>query len=417
MIMKTLARTYFHNVKSAVDEHEQLRSNALNLVASENVTSHSVRQMVASDFMHRYSEWENHDVEVRWGFGLEHTIYVEKILLKLVQRIFETKHCEIRPLSGQVAMLGALCGILHGGELVMSVGRENGAAWYGPNQLVDYRSESLVFDTHEWNVDVDASSKLIRKKKPRALILGSSFYIFPHPVKELRKIADEVGASIIYDGAHVLGLIAGKRWPNPIKNGADVLLGSTHKTLPGPQKGLIITKTEKLRRKISEALFPSMIDNHHLHNSAALAVALTELDEFGEDYADQIVKNAKALASGLSEEGFNVVGEHKGFTRSHQVLFKLSDLSPHKAALLLEKARIFTNMMEIPKANGLRIGVTEVTRTGMKERDMPKVARLISRVLIDRRNPAHVAREVRSLVSNYRTVHFCFDRAANAYHF
>lgn len=417
MIMKASARTYFNNVKSYVAQHEELRSIGLNLVASENVTSHSVRRMVASDFMHRYSEWENHNVETRWGFGLQYAIAVEKLLVKLVQRVFETKHCEIRPLSGQVAMLGALCGILHPGDLVMSIGRQNGAAWYGPNQLVDYRSEPMAFDALEWNVDVDASSKLIRKKKPRALILGSSFYIFPHPVKELREIADEVDASIIYDGAHVLGLIAGKRWPNPLKNGADVLLGSTHKTLPGPQKGLILTKTEKLRRQISDALFPSMIDNHHLQNSAALAVALSELIEFGEDFADQIVRNAKALAAALSAEGFDVVGEHKGFTQSHQVLFRLPDLSPRKAARLLEKAHIFTNVMETTKANGLRLGVSEVTRTGMKQGDMQAIAELIRRVLLDRRNPGPVALRARVLASKFEKVHFCFDRSASPYHF
>jgi glycine hydroxymethyltransferase len=407
--------TIFKNIKFAVREHHKLRASSLNLVASENLTSLSTREMIASDFVHRYSEWEGHDVSQRWGYGLEYTVTVEKILQRLIQDLYATKYTEMRPLSGQNAMLATLCGLLNPGDLVLSIRKENGGAWYRPNNLIRYKSDGLVFDPYDWNVDIDASAKVIKRKKPRALILGASFYIFPHPVAELRKIADDVGARIIYDGAHVLGLIAGGQWPNPLKRGADVLLGSTHKTIPGPQKGLILTRRASVRNQISDALYPSMIDNHHLMNSAALALALAELAKFGKAFAKAITQNAKSLATALASEGFDVVGEHKGFTQSHQVLVRLKGIQAHKAARLLESANIFANRMELIGAKGLRVGVTETTRIGMTRDDMSQIAVFLRRVLVDHGNPTRVVREVKSFVSDFPNVHFCFDRDSKAY--
>jgi len=405
----------FREIKSLLKRHQRWRRDCLNLIASENVTSPSVRGAVSCDFMHRYAEWEDHRIDKRWGNGVKFIVEVEKILDNLFKKLFGANYSEFRPISGQVAMLAAICAFTQPSGRIFTIDKRDGGPWYRGNNLIRYRLLHYQFDPEEWNIEVDASTKMIRRTKPDMLVLGSSFYLFPHPVRELREVADEIGAPIVCDESHVLGLILGRRWPNPLNLGARVLLGSTHKTLPGPQKGIILMNEEEVALRIAEALYPSIIDNHHLANSAALALALTELEKFGEAYADQTVKNAKALGEALSEEGFTLIGEHKGFTDSHQVLVRLSDLKGREAAEMLEAANVIVSKMELRCANGIRIGVSEVTRRGLKEAEMEDIAVFIRKVLIERKQPRKIAKEVGDFMRGFRGLHYTFDRGRDAY--
>jgi glycine hydroxymethyltransferase len=179
------------------------------------------------------------------------------------------------------------------------------------------------YDENELNIDVDRSIKRIKKiiSKGKAISLfmfGASVFPFPHPVKEFREIADEMGSFIAYDGAHVSGLIAGGCFQDPLREGADVFSMSTHKTLPGPQGGLVVS-WEKYAERIKKATFPGLTSNHHLNTVAGKAIAFAEMMAFGKEYARQIIANAKALGQALHEEGFNVLAERKGFTESHTI--------------------------------------------------------------------------------------------------
>ena len=148
----------------------------------------------------------------------------------------------------------------------------------------------------------------------------------PPEVEKLpREAADEVGAKIMYDGAHVLGLIAGGQFQQPIEEGADIMMGSTHKTFPGPQGGIILSNVDN-EQIIDNAVFPGVVSNHHLHHLLGLGIATAEMLEFGEDYAKQIIKNSQALAQGLYERGFDVLCEDQGFTKSHQVAVDLRNI-------------------------------------------------------------------------------------------
>jgi glycine hydroxymethyltransferase len=365
--------------------------------------------------MNRYAEIERNRIERRWGYGIKFIIRIEKILAAMLKQTFDCKFAEFRPLSGQVAMLAAICGLSRPGDLIFSVSSKDGGAWYCPNNMVRYRLGYYEFDGVEWNIDLDSSARRIRRQRPKVMILGSSFFLFPHPVRELRSIADDIGARIVYDGAHVMGLIAGKQWPNPLHEGADALLGSTHKTLPGPQKGVVLTNKRHVYEKIAEALYPSIIDNHHHHECAGLAIALAEMRAFGEAYARQVVKNAKELGAALARQGFDVIGEHKGFTRSHQILIKTGKLAPAKAAKLLEQAGIFSNRMELAQASGLRFGVSEGTRMGMLEADMTDVADLVGRVLLRRQTPSKVRRDISDFMKGFNKIHYSFDRGASGF--
>lgn len=390
------------------------------MIPSENVSSPSLRELVVSDFMHRYSEYEQHNIEKRWDEGSAYVIEVEKMVRDLAKAVFAAEYVDLRPVSGHVAILSCIGAFAKPGTVVFETGGVNGGHewYYYPKNIpiVNYRPEFYPFDIKEWNIDVDAAAKKIRETKPSALIMGASFYLFPQPVKELRSVADEVGAAVLCDEAHVLGLIAGKQWPNPLSDGAHVFTGSTHKSFPGPQKGLVLTNDAECARKVADAMYPCLLTNHHLMDVAALGIGLAEMMTYGESYAKQVVSNAKAFGAALAEEGFDVIGAHKGFTQSHQVLIRTDRNIPGpQASKLLEKANIVCNKMELQDANGLRTGTNELTRMGMKESDMKEVARLYREVVLDRKDPQQVARRVKAFVSRFRKIRYSFDEGKDPY--
>ena len=224
----------------------------------------------------------------------------------------------------------------------------------------------------------------------------------------------------MYDGAHVLGLIAGGVFQDPLREGADIMTGSSHKTFPGPQGGFLLSSNEDttFQRKLNNAMFPGVCSSYHLHHVAGKVVALAEFEAFGTSYAQDIVKNAQAFAQALAAEGFDVLAESRGYTASHQVLTRHGEIDSGagaSAAALLEKAGIITNMNMLPgdtKAmtpSGLRLGVQELTRVGMGPREMEEVASFYSRVLLKQEDAATVKHDVSHLKSEFQHVQYCFD--------
>ena len=223
----------------------------------------------------------------------------------------------------------------------------------------------------------------------------------------------------MYDGAHVLGLIAGGVFQDPLREGADIMTGSSHKTFPGPQGGFLLSNTEddKMQRRLNNAVFPGTNSSYHLHHVAGKAVALAEFEAYGADYARDTVTNAKALAEALAAEGFDVLAEERGYTASHQVLTRHGETDSgagRAAAALLEEAGIITNMNMLPgdtralSPSGLRLGVQELTRHGMGPDQMQDVATCFRRVLLDSVDPAQVKGEVAALREGFTEVHYCF---------
>jgi len=279
------------------------------------------------------------------------------------------------------------------------------------------RVVSHPFDAETMTIDPDRMVANIREIEPRIVLLGGSLFLFPHPVREACDAAREVDATLVYDGAHVLGLIAGKRFQDPLREGASVVTGSTHKTFPGPQ-GAIIACDEEHSDAIDEAVFPGTVSNHHLHHLAGLAVSLAEMIEFGEDYASQVIANAKRLAQALYERGFDVLCEPYGFTESHQVAVNVTKTGGSiEAATRLEDANIIVNKNLLPGDNvtktvepsGIRIGTQELTRIGMGASEMDAIAELIKRVVLDSESPTSVRSDVIELKRGYQKVCYCFD--------
>jgi glycine hydroxymethyltransferase len=277
------------------------------------------------------------------------------------------------------------------------------------------------WDEERMEPDIDAACEIIRQTKPEIALFGQSVFLFPTPLQEIADAAHEVGAKVMYDGAHVLGLIAGGQFQDPLREGADVMTGSSHKTFPGSQGGFMLSNSddEKFQRKLNNSIFPGTCSSYHLHHVAGKAVALAEFEAFGVDYARDIIANAKALGTALAEEGFDVIAEDRGYTASHQILTRHGGIDSGaglRAAATLEDAGIITNMNMLPgdtKAmtgpSGLRLGVPELTRVGMGTDEMKDVARFFARALIAAEDPASVKKDVADFKSNYQTVKYCFE--------
>jgi glycine hydroxymethyltransferase len=232
---------------------------------------------------------------------------------------------------------------------------------------------------------------------------------------------------INYDGAHVAGLIAGGQFQDPLREGADSMTMSSHKTLWGPQGGIIVS-VEKYSDSIKKAIFPGNTSSHHLHHVAGKAVALAESLEFGEEYAKQVIKNAKMLAYSLANHGFNVLGEKRGYTESHQLAVDVSNYGDGGTIEKdLEKCNIILNRQLLPgdikegrnyfHPSGIRIGVPEVTRLGMKEDEMQEIATFIKKIVIDKQDNAKVLQNVTEFKKNFQKVHYAFDNETSAYEY
>ena len=430
-------REYYDQVFQLLEKHHQWFSEAVPLIASENISSPAVHEAVATDFAHRYAEgWPGERVYA----GCTYIDQVELIAIDLVKKLFNAEFVDVRPISGVVANLVVYTAFAQpddymyalpipcGGHISMGKKRLGGTAGAVRGLNVEY----LAYDHNELNIDVDKTKKsveeLVRQgHKPRMIVFGGSVLPFPHPVKELGDYFHSLDGVVVYDAAHVAGLIAGGLFQDPLREGADAVTASTHKTFPGPQHGMVLS-WERYSDQIKAATFPGMVSNHHLHNVAGLAVAACEMIEFGEEYAKQIVKNAKALGQALYERGIRVLAEHKGFTESHVLLL---DITKHgdggEIEKTLEKANVIVNRNLLPwdikegrhfmHPGGIRLGTSEVTRLGMREEDMDDIAEFIERVMVDREDPSRVKRDVAEFRRGFQKIHYCFETMREAYEY
>ncbi len=400
-----------------VKAHDEWRlKNCLNLVPSENVTSPAVRSILASDLGHRYSlrPEEAPDFHVPYGnfyCGTKYADEIERIGQEIACELFGCKHAFLQPLSGHIAGLIMLASLTERGDTIMCIEeRDGGYPGYGPRFLPSYLGlevRFLPFNKAVFDLDYEACEEAIRRAKPKLVILGASTILFPYDLKRIREACDKVGAYLGYDASHVLGLMAGGEFqPEPFREGVDIVIGSTHKTLFGPQGGLVLTDDDVIAERVRANLKLKTLDNPHLNRVAALAQALAEMQEHGRDYARQVVANAKALAKSLEEHGLPVLYGHKGYTRSHQVLLNVEQLErelgvPYsRLAEKLEEANII-----VDRAG--RLGTQELTRWGMGEEEMKAVAGLLSGVLMGRLKTQEAREAVRALREKFSTLRYC----------
>lgn len=423
---------WYHEVeyirKQAMQNNEFF-AHSLPMIASENVLSPLCREMLITDFHGRYAEGTPGN---RYYEGCHFFDLVEEKTMELAKQLFDCRYADVRPTSGTVANMAVLKALIKPGETATVLDTADGAhisfGKYGAAGVRGINLVSFPFSNKEMTIDVDGAVKLIKQVKPKLALCGQSVFLFPTPLQPIAEAAHEVGAYVVYDAAHVLGLIAGKQFQDPLHEGADLMNGSTHKTLPGPQGGMILSnhtgesdEDKAFLRKLGFGVFPGVTSSYHLHHVAAKGIAFAEHLEFGEAYAKQTINNAKRLAHALHEKGFKVFGENLGFTKSHQVLVEIGPGKGKEASKTLENAGIVTNMNMIPgdadplNPSGLRLGTPELTRIGMNEQEMDDVATFFDRALLKKENPKTIKDDVKEFRKDFQELHYCYKDGFRGY--
>jgi glycine hydroxymethyltransferase len=250
------------------------------------------------------------------------------------------------------------------------------------------------------NIIPDQTKELLESEKPEMTVFGSSFIPFPYNIKQ--SLPDDYQGFRIYDGSHVMGLIAGGKFQDPLREGCSVLMGSTHKSLFGPQGGLILSNDAELFSKIDAKIFPGIVDNIHWNRVASLTFAMLELLKFGELYAAQIVRNSKALASSLDELGIPVKSKEYGFTESHQVILNFDEQKSVEIANMLQELDVITDV-------GIRLGTSEITRRGMKEKEMQQIAEILSDAINRKSSKSKIQKRVHRLMLEHAGIEYTFN--------
>ncbi len=391
-------------------QNEWRGKQCVNLIASENTPSPAVRSIQLNDFMGRYAEGHPNTPEKinRYYQGTRYIDEVETMAAREMRELFGCAQAEVRPYSGNNANTAIAMGWLRGGDAVIANSTDAGGHishnFFGimgrriqtrgqvlkPGKENSVKLSFFPLSADRYHIDVAKSLELIEKVRPNLLVMGKSLYLFPDPVKELAPLCRQLEIPILYDGAHVLGLIAGGQFQDPLEEGATWLTGSTHKTFPGPQRGVILANLDAEGEKkywsaADRGVFPGTSSNHHLYSLPALVVATREMKAHGKAYAAQICLNAVALAKALDASGVPVEAKEFGYTRSHQIAVNVSAFGGGvKAALALEANDIICNYNMLPgdqdaqNPSGLRIGTPEMTRFGMKEKDFAELGELMA---------------------------------------
>lgn len=421
--------------------HEYYRDvECINMIASEGLKSPAVRQMqsFASDLEGRYAEGENDlegHVKKRYYQGQKYMSQIEDYTTDLMKDLFKCGWADVRIVSGTHANLATFKGLSLAAKnrkmvvTPLSCGAHISHDYAGlAGSVLGLENINHVYNIDEFNIDPDKSADVIRAAKPGIVTFGGSLFLFPHPIKELRAVCEEVGAYVAYDASHVLGLVAGGVFQDPLREGADIITSSTHKTFPGPQGGVIMgspnsPRMEKAIKKIQFAVFPLSTSNTHLGRLPALGIAALEMKLFGAELARQIVKNAQTAGQYLYENGVKVICEKKGFTQSHQLAVDIRNFGGgNKIAQDLEDANIILNKNLLPyddqsskdDPSGLRIGFQDVTRRGFREGDIKHLCDLMLDVIKSKRQPSEVKTDVIAFKKEFSQVKYGFQSVEEA---
>ena len=390
--------------------HEQ---QCFNLNPATNVMNPRAEALLATGIGSRPSLGYPGD---KYEMGLEAIEEIEVIAAELCAEVFGAKFAEIRVPSGAIGNLYAFMAICKPGDAIIappaSIGGHVTHHSDGCAGLYGLISHPAPVNVDGYTVDLDALRELTLKVKPRLITIGGSLNLFAHPVREIREIADLVGAKVLFDAAHQCGIIAGKAWPDPLAEGAHLMTMSTYKSLGGPAGGLIVTNDADLAQRLDQIAFPGMTANFDAAKSAALAMTMLDWRDCGRDYAATMIATAQAFASALDAAGLPVFASKQGFTRSHQFAVRAAPFGGGQAASKkLRKAGFLACGIGLPTdpvagdMNGLRIGTPELVRWGVTPGNIGEIAKLVARAL-NSNAPEDLAGDVADLRAEYSTMHF-----------
>jgi len=404
-------KDYDVEVYNAIVEEEKRQEEGIELIASENFVSKAVMEAAGSVFTNKYAEGYP---ERRYYGGCVNADTVEQLAIDRLKKIFGAKFANVQPHSGSQANMGVYVSLLEAGDKILGMGLSSGGH-LTHGYKVNFSGKNYIGIEYGLNsetelLDYDEVRRLAVQEKPKIIVAGASAYSRVIDFKKFREIADEVGAYLMVDMAHIAGLVAAGEHPNPMEY-ADIVTSTTHKTMRGPRGGIILTNNEEIAKKIDKAIFPGIQGGPLMHIIAAKAVAFKEaLSPEFKEYQKQVVKNAKAMADALVKGGLRIVS---GGTDNHLMLVDLraKGVTGKQAEESLEKAGITCNKNAIPNdpekpfiTSGVRLGTPAITARGMKEDEAVKIAEMIIKVLEnvnDDEKIAEVKNEVLKLTEKF----------------
>ncbi|RVU39850.1 aminotransferase class I/II-fold pyridoxal phosphate-dependent enzyme [Hwanghaeella grinnelliae] len=385
--------------------------DCINLNPATNVMNPKAEAVLSSGLGSRPSLGYPGD---KYEMGLEAIERIEVIAAELAAEVFNAKYAEIRVASGALSNLYAFMATCKPGDSIIApaaaIGGHVTHHEAGAAGLYGLKIHPAPVDPTRYTVDLDALREMAQQVRPKLITIGGSLNLRPHPVAEIRAICDEVGAHLLFDAAHLCGMIAGGSWPNPLDEGAHLMTMSTYKSLGGPAGGLIVTNDAGLAERLDAIAFPGLTANFDAAKSAALALTMLDWKQHGAAYAKAMVETAGALATALQKRGLPVFGTGNEVTTSHQFAIEAARYGGGQAAAKkLRQANILTCGIGLPIApvpgdmNGLRLGTPEIVRWGMTVADMEPLADLIVSGLED---PESTIDKAIAFRRRFQTIHF-----------
>jgi glycine hydroxymethyltransferase len=402
------------SIHDIVGQYLLSRTECIPLVASENAVSGAVRKLCASEIGERYCVGPT----APWRYPKE--AHLEKIVVRtqeLASKIFGGKATTVAPLSGSQCVAAIVLGICKPGDLVMGVSHSDGGHWAlrGMADKLQCQFEPLPLSGRA-KVDCGKLAHLIKSHRPTLVMVDQSHSVEPIPPESIRSVLP-AGVPLFYDVSHFMGLVPHEYLANPFGRGVTVLHGSTHKSLFGPQKGMIVFGSEAdpdMIAKISSAAEKILSSNTHLHHVSALGQALEEYEAFGAAYSATVVKHSCLFAQTLQSKGLEVLSAQHSFTESHQVLVKF-DGNAEAMWNGLTVAGILTNLICLPRedALGFRFGLAETARLGYTAPEIDELGLLVADLISGRRDAQSAKTSVKALSKRPRSMKFCFEKTSD----
>ena len=399
-------------LREALELERKRQENNIELIASENYVSRAVLELQGSILTNKYAEGYP---DKRYYGGCQYIDIFEKKAIEYVCKLFDAKYANVQPHSGSSANMAVYKALLNIGDKVMGMNLDQGGHLTHGHPInfsgLDYQIISYNLNKETETIDYDELRNIALKEKPKMIIAGASAYSRIIDFKKFREIADEVGAYLMVDMAHIAGLVAAGLHPSPIPY-ADVVTSTTHKTLRGPRGGIILTNNEEIIKKINKIIFPGIQGGPLMHVIGAKAQCFYEaLQPSFKEYQTQVLKNIKALSDTLKEEGFRIVS---GGTDNHLILVDVKGsigITGKEAETILDKINITVNKNTIPydtespfKTSGIRLGSPAMTTRGLNEVDFKQIGKIISKALKNKDNEEilnDLQKEVLDLTSKY----------------
>lgn len=412
-------RVMAERVAQLVSTHDRWRDlDCLNLTPAENVMSRSARALLDSDMATRVAEGLIGAREYPQQPQNRYIDEVEAILVGQVSAMFDAPYVEWRPVSTSMANAIIFFALLSPGDAMVSISTEAGGNYSyqqgGTPSIAGVEVFAIppIGDCYEFNLE--ACRELVEQHRPKLIVIGASYALFPPPVAKISKIAREAGAVLLFDAAHSSLFAATGEWPNPLDEGADLLTFSTHKLMSGPVGGMIVTRDATLAKRVVDLTFPVFMQTRDQNKSAAAAHAFCEMRAHGPAYARQIVLNAQALGRALRAAGFHPLAEAHGYSQGQQLVVDLAPMDARVTCQRWRDANILLSAEHLSRdrpgfPSGVRLTVQEVTRRGMREADMEQIAEWMAALAFGDAAPETVAFALSERLTTLQRIGFSFD--------